>query len=234
LTLRVDTNALRSVTLRADYTWSKAIDSGQAQSAIPRTSSQLDPFAKGYDKGLSGLNYPHSLRVMARWQSKAGAGPRWFRSTAAGWVTTPVVTARSGRPYTFDVSGGTYLPGGHTSLNGSGGALYLPTVGRNTLRLPLMVNVDLRVGRGFRLGSKATLEASAEAFNLLNHPNVASVVQRAYLAGTPAGGLTPLVFQSAAAIAAEGLNTQPFGTRTATGTNLARERQVQFGLRITF
>jgi len=73
-----------------------------------------------------------------------------------------------------------------------------------------------------------------EAFNLLNHQNVSSVTQRAYLVGTPVAGVTPLVFQSAAAIAAEGLNAQPFGTPTATGTSLARERQVQMGLRIQY
>ena len=75
---------------------------------------------------------------------------------------------------------------------------------------------------------------TVEAFNLLNHQNVTSVSQRAFLVGTPLAGVTPLVFQNTAAIAAEGLNTQAFGTPTATGTNLARERQVQVGLRVQF
>ena len=133
-----------------------------------------------------------------------------------------------------DLSGGTYLPGGHESINGSGGALYLPTIGRNTLRLPAIVNADLRVSRGFQAGSRMRILASAEAFNLFNHRNVSSVEQRAFLVGTAVGGVTPLVFQSAAEIAAEGLNTQPFGTQTATGTSLARERQIQFGVRVEF
>ena len=76
--------------------------------------------------------------------------------------------------------------------------------------------------------------ATAEAFNLLNHQNVTSVSQRAYLVGKSVAGVTPLVFQDAAAIAAEGLNTLPFGAPTATGTNLARERQIQVGVRVQF
>ena len=157
-----------------------------------------------------------------------------MRRIVNGWQLTPILVARSGRPYSLDLSGGTYLPGGHESLNGSGGALYLPTVGRNTLRLPATVNVDLRAGRSFRAGTRAHVLASVEVFNLLNHQNVTSVTQRAYLVGTPVAGVTPLVFQSAAEIAVEGLNTKAFGVPTATGTSLARERQVQMGLRVQF
>ena len=233
LTLTLEKRSPRNLDLRASYTWSKAIDFGQAQSAIPRTNGQFDPFTKGYDKARSSLDYPHALRITATWEPEPKLGPQWFRRSAVGWSVVPILVARSGRPYSFDVSGGTFLPGGHTSLNGSGGALYLPTVGRNTLRLPAVVNIDLRAGRIFHVG-RVRMVATAEAFNMLNHPVISSVTQRAYLAGAPASGVTPLVFQSAAAIAAEGLTTQPFGTRTATGTNLARERQVLFGLRVQF
>ena len=234
LRLEVETRPIRTATIRADYSWSRAIDFGQAQSSTPRTNGQLDPFTKGYDKGLSSLNYPQSLRVTATWNPRLEHGPSVLRNVADGWWLTPIFVARSGRPYTFDLSGGTYLPGGHQSLNGSGGALYLPTVGRNTLRLPATLNVDLRATRSFRAGGRVRLLGSVEAFNLLNHQNVTSVSQRAYLVGTPLAGVTPLVFQSAAAIATEGLNTQAFGTPTATGTNLARERQVQVGVRVLF
>lgn len=234
LRLGAEMRTLRSATVRAEFTWSKAIDFGQAQGSTPRTNGQLDPFSNGYDKGLSSLNYPHSLRVTATWAPKEESGRVWLRRLANGWELTPIVVARSGRPYSVDLSGGSYLPGGHESLNGSGGALYLPTVGRNTLRLPATVNVDLRAARSFRAGTRAWVLASVEAFNLLNHQNVTSVAQRAYLVGAPVAGLTPLVFQSAAEIAAEGLNTKAFGAPTATGTSLARERQVQMGLRVQF
>jgi len=234
LRVQVETQVRREAMVRADYTWSKSIDFGQAQSATPRTNGQFDPFTDGYDKGLSSLNYPHTLRIVANWALMSEGGRAALRKIANGWELTPILMARTGLPYSLDLSGGTYLPGGYESLNGSGGALYLPTVGRNTLRMPATVNVDLRAGRSFRAGERARVLASVEAFNLLNHQNVSSVTQRAYLVGTPVAGVTPLVFQSAAAIAAEGLNAQPFGTPTATGTSLARERQVQMGLRIQY
>lgn len=234
LRLQVETRALNSATVRAEYTLSRAIDFGQSQTSTPRTNGQLDPFTKGYDKGLSSLNYPQSFRLLATWTPKLERGPKLLRRFGDRWGLTPIVVARSGRPYSFDLSGGPYLPGGHESLNGSGGALYLPTVGRNTLRLPATVNVDLRASRSFQAGGRARVFASVESFNLFNHQNVTSVSQRAYLVGAQVSGVTSLVFQSAAAIATEGLNTQAFGTSTVTGTDLARERQVQIALRVQF
>ncbi len=234
LTLAADSQPLSSLRLRGEYTWSKAIDFGQNQSATPRTDGQFDPFVKGYDKGLSALDYPWALRLLGDWTPHVRGGSKWVRRAAGGWSLIPIATARSGRPYTLDLSGGTYLAGGHESINGSGGALYLPTVGRNTLRMPATANVDLRATRGFRTSRRTRVFAAVEAFNLLNHTNVSSVEQRAFLVGTTAAGVTPLIFQSAAAIAAEGLNTQPFGSPTATGTSLARERQVQLSVRLEF
>jgi hypothetical protein len=87
------------------------------------------------------------------------------------------------------------------------------------------------------------LSAFAEAFNLLNAQNISSVETRAFLVGTaatignptPTGGPTPLVFQDAAAIAAEGLTTtQAFGTPNSSTSGNSRERQVELGIRLQF
>ena len=117
----------------------------------------------------------------------------------------------------------------------------MPTVGRNTLRLPDSANLDVRLSRSFRLGETLRLRGSVEGFNVTNHVNISGVTQRAYLASTPVPlsgtsgpEVTPLVFQDAATVATEGLNVLPFGAYTAAGTNQARERQVQFGLRLEF
>ena len=234
LTFEAASRPVSTLQLRTDFSWSKALDFGQAQSATPRTNGQFDPFTNGYDKGLSSLNYPWAFHATVLWSPQVSAGPYWLRQTANRWQFAPIVIARAGRPYSFDISGGTYLPGGHESINGSGGALYLPTVGRNTLRLPSTARIDLRAERAFRAGSRFQVRAAAEAFNLLNHRNISSVTQRAYLVGTPANGITPLDFQNAAAIAAEGLNTQPFATPTSAATALSQERQVQFSLHLQF
>jgi hypothetical protein len=117
----------------------------------------------------------------------------------------------------------------------------LPTVGRNTLRLPDSANLDLRLSRSFRLGETLLLRGAVEGFNVANHVNISGVTQRAFLAGKPVPlngttgpEVTPLVFQDAATVATEGLNVLPFGAYTAAAMNQARERQVQFGLRLEF
>ena len=230
---RVTSRPVSGLTIAANYTWSRAVDFGESASATPRTNNQLDPFTDGYDKGPSSLNYPHALHATIVFTPQF-EGTVHALSLARGWTLAAITTARSGRPYSMDLSGGTYLAGGHESLNGSGGALYLPTIGRNTLRLPPTIKSDLRLGRALSLGRKLKGEATAEAFNAFNHQSITSVNQRAFLVGTPVGGVTPLIFQNAAAIATEGLNTTAFGTPTASGSSLNRERQIQLSLRLVF
>jgi hypothetical protein len=220
------------VELRGSYTFSRAIDYGPQLSATPALNEEFDPFVPGYDKGLGSLNLPQRFTGSALWSPHvAGAGAR---RALDGWRVAAIAVAGSGAPYSYGVFGGTRLSGGHETLNGSGGATWLPTVGRNTLRLPPRGRVDLRVGREFRVG-RVRFNAFAEAFNLLNTQSVSSVDTRAFEVGTAVNGVTPLVFQDAAALATEGLTTQrPFGTPNSSTTGLSRERQVEFGVRLQF
>jgi hypothetical protein len=48
-------------------------------------------------------------------------------------------------------------------------------IGRNTIRGPKVFQVDLRYGRLFRLGERATLEFLAEGSNITNHPNFTAI-----------------------------------------------------------
>lgn len=114
------------------------------------------------------------------------------------------------------------------------GAIRGVAMGRNTLRLPDTMRLDLRVGRVVRVGERVRVRGTVEAFNVANRVNYSVVEQRAFLVGTPVAGVTPLIFQDAATVVAEGLNTRPFGSYTAAATNVARERQVQMGLRVEF
>jgi hypothetical protein len=62
------------------------------------------------------------------------------------------------RPYSYEIFGGTRMAGGRESSNGSGGAVYLLTSGRNTLRLPVTMRLDMRMARG---GSRGRTGAGA-------------------------------------------------------------------------
>jgi carboxypeptidase family protein len=234
LVLEARRRSLRGLEFRASWTWSKAIDFGQNPGATPRQNGQFDPFDLRYDKGLSALNYPHKLVLSAVWQPRISSERRWLRVAGNGWLAAPLFTERSGRPYSFNIYGGTRLTGGHQSINGSGGAVYLPTVGRNTLRLPDALNLNLSVSRTLQLREKVRLKAVAEIFNVTNRVNYSAIMQRAFLTGTAVNGVTPLVFQDAATVAAEGLNVRPFGAFTEASTSQSRERQVQLGVRLEF
>ena len=219
--------------LRTSWTWSKAIDYGQG-GATPRTNAQFDPFNVLYDKGLSALNYPHKILASAVWQPAFASDQHWIRIAANGWTLSPLFTETSGRPYSLDIFGGTRLSGGHESINGAGGAAYLPTVGRNTLRLPDTARFDLKVSRALHVTERVRMRGSIEIFNLANRVNYSSIMQRAFLVGTATNGVTPLIFQNAATVAAEGLNVRPFGTFTSASTGQSSERQLQLGVRVEF
>lgn len=218
------------------------MDYGQNSGAAPRTNGQFDPFTVGYDKGLSALNFPHRVVAAAVWSPRVrGAGSdvsataeRAAWKLADGWSLAGIFSEASGRGYSYDIFGGTRLAGGRESINGSGGSVVLPTVGRNTLRLPDSMSLDMRLSRSFRMGEALRLRCAVEAFNVTNRVNYSGVTQRVFLVGTAANGLTPLVFQDAATVATEGLNVLPFGAYTAAATSQARERQVQMGLRLEF
>jgi len=242
----------RGLEFRVAWTWSKALDYGQNAGAVPRTSGQFDPFTVRYDKGLSALNFPERVVATAAWSPRWNSAPGFlhlalrdpsateplWHAVLDGWTLAGIFSEGSGRGYSYDVFGGTRLSGGRESINGSGGSAVLPTAGRNTLRLPGAATLDLRLSRSFRVGERLRLRAALEAFNVANRQNLSGVTQRAYLVGTPgtgtAAGVTPLVFQDAAAVASEGLNVLPFGAYTAAATSQARERQVQMGLRLEF
>ena len=236
----------RGLEFRVVWTWSKAIDYGQNAGAVPRANGQFDPFNVRYDKGLSALDFPQRVVATAVWSPRLSGVLARFGETSSrvralvdGWALAGIFSEASGRGYSYDIFGGTRLAGGRESINGSGGSVVLPTVGRNTLRLPDSANLDLRLSRGFRLSELLRLRGSVEAFNVTNHVNISGVTQRAFLVavpgtGTAAAGVTPLVFQDAAAVATEGLNVLPFGAYTAAGTNQARERQIQLGVRLEF
>jgi hypothetical protein len=226
--------AWRSVTLRAGYAWSHAIDDGPQLGATPRRMTQLDPFADGYDKGRSTLDFTHHFAGTLVAHSAWARGPDWERRALSHWSGSAIGVAGSGAPYSYTIFGGTYLSGGSESINGAGGATYLPSVGRNTLRLPMRGKLDLRIAREATLAGRWHVEAFAEAFNALNTRNLTAMETRAFLVGDEVGGVTPLIFQDAATVATEGITTPAFGTPTSSTAGLSRERQVEFGLRARF
>ena len=232
--LEVRERVRRGLSFRGSVTYSRAIDFGQDVGATPPTNGQYDPVDVRYDKGLSTLNLPWKGALYAVWNAPSTAPRRWARVLASGWMVAPVLVVSSGRPYSYNVFGGARLAGGHESLNGSGGSVYLPTVGRDTLRLPAQLQLDLRASRTVRVREGLRLRGIAEVFNVPNRRNLTAISERAFLVGSAVNGVYPLIFQNAATVAAEGLTTLPFGQATASGEGQGRERRVQLGVRLDF
>ena len=121
LVLEAQRRSRKGFEFRVSYTWAKAIDYGQNNGAAPRTDAQLDPFTLGYDKGLSTLNFSHKITASALWEPTLATRQRWLSAAANHWEIVPLFVESSGRPYSYEIFGGSRLTGGHTSINGSGG-----------------------------------------------------------------------------------------------------------------
>ena len=98
--------------MRGSVTYSKALDLSGSNGAVPRTNGQFDPFNVLYDKGLSALNRPRKAVVSGAWRPEVRSRDRWVRGVANGWEAAGIFRATSGRPYSYDIFGGTYLKGG--------------------------------------------------------------------------------------------------------------------------
>ena len=168
----------------------------------------------------------------------AASGPR--KAVLGGWQINGIFSSFKGLQYTLSASGsslkmpdnrqtpdqikptvkqiGCVGPGaGCTFFDTSAFArvteVRFGTVGRNTMRGPGVVNMDLSLFRTFKLTEKFDLQFRAEAFNVSNTPAF----------GNPNGNR----------------NSSNFGhilsTRSGTSrTGLARSREFRFGLRLGF
>lgn len=223
----------RTLTLRTSWTYSKSLDTVRTGPTASNENAHFDPYSPLYDRAPSNFDHRHRVTMLAVWQPHVGTTNAFLRSMGNGWSLSPVLLLQSGRPYSYNLSGGSSLPGGRESLNNSGGANYLPSVGRNTQRLPWTENVDLSLSRAFAIThDRAHLRLMVQAYNLLNHVNVTTVEQRAFLVGSAgADGVVPLTFQDAATVTAEGITGKPFGMASQSANSPTRERRLQAGLR---
>jgi hypothetical protein len=231
LSVVLDHRLTKGVQFQASYTWSKALDYDMNQSSGNDTNDPADPFTVAGDYGASVNDIPQRFVMNLVLKPKVTAANRYLSLLANGWSLDPVFTAQSGIPYSYGLSGGTALPGGSTTFNGSGGGNYidfwayrnlpgnagLPGIRRDSARQTTIQDVDLRLSRGFALTEKYHLTLLGEAFNLMNRQNYTAFNTTAYtLSGTTA------TYQST------------FGTPSAAGNTIYRERQLQFSARFEF
>jgi outer membrane receptor protein involved in Fe transport len=140
------------------------------------------------------------------------SGNTFARNVLSNWTFSGIVTLQSGFAYSALISG-------DANRDGNPSTDRVPGTKRNGFTSPRIYVFDTRVTKAFKFGEKYSLSLLAEAFNLFNRSNLATVNTGRYgIASSSA-----LVLTNPAA-------STPFGgPRTFLG-----ERQIQLGLRFKF
>jgi hypothetical protein len=146
-------------TLFGNYTWSRAADNSTD------FNSDFGPFNNanlGGERALSTFDQRHKVVAAA-----VISGPR--RGLLSGFQLSPIFKYNSGHPFNI-LAGGTDINGDRHSTNDR--PLGFP---RNSGLGPDYSDMDLRLTKAFRIAEHAQLTLMAEAFDLFNRTNFASV-----------------------------------------------------------
>ena len=213
LVLQANRRFTDGLQFQASYTLSKATDTNQNSATFTQTNSPYDILDQRYDIGASNFDRRHKFVASVVWAPNFYKGSRSSIGNYLlnGWSISPIFTHYSGAPYSGSVSG--------TSLNRTFGGNQVPSLPRNSFRLPHLQNIDVRLSKRFRLTETMNLELLAEAFNVVNRTHVFRVNETMY---SRSGSGTSLSYNPS------------FGTVTGTDSTLYRERQIQFAARFQF
>jgi hypothetical protein len=192
-------------TVLANYTYSKAIDNATD------FNSDYSPFnatCLSCDRSVSDFDQRHKVVIAGVLES-----PWENNRILRGFQLAPIFTYNSGHP--FNLLAGADINGdGHFTNDRP------PAAGRNTGIGPDYMTFDMRLGRAFKLGEKASLLLTAEGFNLANRTNYASVNNIVGSAFAP-----PFNVHGTATLSP----SQPLGFTAAFPA-----RELQLGLRLSF
>jgi hypothetical protein len=196
-------------TLFGNYTFSKGFDTG---TDFNSDYGPQDPTNLGADRGLSEFDQRHKVVVAGVFDSP------WKNPVLSGFQLAPIFTYNSGHPFNL-LAGGEVNGNNHTTNERPIGA------GRDTGLGPDYINLDMRLTWQHKVGEKAKLQFTAEAFNIANHTNFASVNNEV----GPVFGLTPgfttFNVRGSAALSP----SQPLGF-----TSAFPKREIQLGMRLSF
>lgn len=201
-----------NVTLFGNYTYSHAWDDTTDFNSDFEASNQTRLAA---ERSLSAFDQRHKVVVAGIFNSpwKSGGSANLAEKILANFQLSPIVRYNSSRP--FNLLAGTNVNNDRHSTNDRP-----PGVGRNTGVGPNLATFDMRISRQFKMTEKSNLQFMAEAFNIFNRTNFASVNNTVGADFTPPFNVSGTMSRTP---------SQPLGFTSA----LAR-RQMQFGLRWTF
>ena len=218
LVLALNRRLTGGLQVQANYTLSKSHDNGQASQTFTSSNNVLNPFDLELEDATSNFDVPHRFSVNAIWQPRASS--LWL----SDFTIAPVISVSKGAPFTPSLTGNA-PPTTRvlTGILGAGGTNRLPSIERNSYRLPSSANVDLRISRAFSLRDAGKIEVTLDAFNLFNRINYTSVNQTIYTVGGTATVPT-LTYNT----------TFNSFTNANSGTFAPRPREIQLGVRFNF
>lgn len=205
-------------TLFGNYTFSKAIDTS---TDFNSDYGPQDPTDINLDRSVSEFDERHKVVVAGVFDSP------WKQKILSGFQFSPIVIYHSGHPFNL-------LAGGE--VNGDNHTTNERTIGsaRNTGLGPDYVDFDGRLTWLHKVGDKASVQFTAEGFNIANRTNFASVNNEV----GPVFGLTPGFttfnvhgIRPGTGIAGGGLATP---STPLAFTSAFPMRQIQLGFRFSF
>jgi len=205
-------------TLFGNYTYSKAFDTSTDYNT---DFGPQDPTNINIDRSLSEFDERHKVVIAAVLDSP------WRQSILSGFQLAPIFTYHSGHP--FDLLAGTEVNGdNHTTNERPIGAP------RDTGLGPNYYDFDARLTWQHKLGDRASVQFTAEGFNIANRTNFASVNNEV----SPLFGLTP-GFSTFNVHGMRPGTLLPDGTTAIPSTPLTftsafPKREVQLGVRLSF
>ena len=186
----------QGITVLANYTWARSIDNGSDDS-----STVFNPFNIQAARGLSDFDVRNSFVVSSIWMLPESHGNSLLaRSFAKGWELNGIAKLSSGTPFSVSSGADNSRSGVNLDLadrlhaavtyNSSPRAQQVSkwfdtsaytanavgtfgNSGRNSLIAPGIENVDLGFNKVIPTTERTKLILRAEAFNLLNHTNLA-------------------------------------------------------------
>lgn len=242
----------------ANYTWSHASDDGQvagSNGTFFGGDVPLDPNNLKLENGLSDTDVRNRFTLSFSYKPTFAVANRMVRELVNGYQFSGSEIASAGQPIyasmggTVSVTGVSFAEGGiyGGAMNSGGGYSTTgrpPQIGRNSIIGPGFNDFDLRVSRDVQLHGAATLQISADAFNLINHTIVMGVnsTYSTYTSATTASCATSAASNPAATGATfggciapySGTGTSAFGATNSTNNNLYGPRQLQVAAKLTF
>ncbi|MGA8340795.1 MAG: TonB-dependent receptor, partial [Candidatus Sulfotelmatobacter sp.] len=201
-----------------NYTFSKGFDTSTDYNT---DYGPQDPTDLNLDRSLSEFDERHKVVIAGVFDSP------WKQSALSGFELSPIFSYHSGHPFNL-LAGGEVNGDNHTTNERPIGAP------RDTGLGPNYVDFDMRLGWRHNFREKASLQFTAEGFNLANRTNFASVNNEV----SPLFGLTPGFTTFNVHGIRPGTALAGGGTATPSTplafTSALPKRQIQLGVRLSF